>query len=259
MDDTPHRSADADESTSQREPLLTPEEIRVLGCLIEKSRTTPDDYPLTANALMRATNQSTSRDPIVSYDAALIDRTLVGLKASGWVRFVHTPSGRATTRYRHVVDERLGLDARQTALVGLLMLRGPQTAPELLSRSERWESFGSLDEVVSTLRSLAARGDGLAILLDRQVGQREPRWTHALSGEPVLPDPGGAGASGPSRSAGSRGGVAEERVDALEARVAVLEGLVAELRAELGLAPPPSAEPTNGEATGGEATGGGPG
>jgi uncharacterized protein YceH (UPF0502 family) len=208
---------------------LSPEETRVLGCLIEKSRTTPDDYPLTGNALMRACNQSTSRDPIVNYDQRTIDATVNALKASGLLRFVHNTSGRNITRYRHVVDERLGLDAGETAIFGLLMLRGPQTVSELKARSERLHPFRSLDDVQAVLRSLTVRPDPYAVLLERQPGQKEARWTHLLYGEPLLPDP--SAATRPSVSSGAAG----ERVAALEARVAELERLLTEVRSELGM------------------------
>lgn len=211
--------------------VLSPEEVRVLGCLIEKSRTTPDDYPLTGNALMRACNQTTSRDPVVNYDQRTVDATAERLKGAGLLRFVHTTSGRNITRYRHVVDERLGLDAAETAIVGLLMLRGAQTVSELKARSERLHPFVSLDDVVATLRSLAGRPEPLAVLLERQPGQKEVRWTHLLHGSPLLPDPNAGSSSG---SAGASGGTAQ-RVAELEARVAALEALVLELRSELGL------------------------
>lgn len=213
--------------------LLSPEEVRVLGCLIEKSRTTPDDYPLTGNALMRACNQSTSRDPIVNYDQRTIDATVTGLKSSGLVRFVHTTSGRNITRYRHVVDERLGLDDAETAIFGLLMLRGAQTVSELKTRAERLHPFRSLDDVNSTLRSLTVRPHPFAVLLERQPGQKEARWTHLLYGEPLLPS------TAPSASSGGAGGVsaASGRIAELEAQVALLTASLNEVRTELGLDP----------------------
>ncbi|MFN8052920.1 MAG: YceH family protein [Acidimicrobiales bacterium] len=216
--------------TDATRPTLSAEEVRILGCLIEKSRTTPDDYPLTANALMRAANQSTSRDPVVDYDQRTVDATAVGLKASGFVRFVHTPSGRATTRYRHVVDERLGLDDAQCAVLGLLMLRGAQTVAELKTRSERWHPFAGPEAIVSTLESLAARPDPLVLLLERQPGQKEVRWTHLLQGEPILP----AASTGAGSPGSSSGGTAE-RIRELEQRVADLEARLSEVRSELGL------------------------
>lgn len=233
MDDAPHQPRDyIGFATEPPAPvdglLLSSEEVRVLGCLIEKSRTTPDDYPLTGNALMRACNQSTSREPVVDYDQRTVDATVADLKAAGLLRFVHGTSGRNITRYRHIVDERLELDAAQTAIVGLLMLRGAQTVSELKTRSERLHPFTSLEDVTDTLRSLAARDEPLAVLLERQPGQKEVRWTHLFHGEPLLPDPSAGARSGSGGSAA--------KVSELEERVAALEAQVAELRSELGLA-----------------------
>lgn len=215
--------------------LLSPEEARVLGCLIEKSRTTPDDYPLTANALMRACNQTTSRDPVVEYDQRTVDATAESLKAAGLVRFVHTPSGRATTRYRHVADEHLGLEAGATALLGMLLLRGAQTVNELLTRTERWHRFTGADEVVATLQSMAGGDEPLVVLLERQPGQKEARWTHVVYGEPLLPAA-STSAARESVGPGARGGAStSDRIAALEAQVARLTAQLAEVRSELGM------------------------
>jgi uncharacterized protein YceH (UPF0502 family) len=240
MDDSSHQPQDYigfDPAASAPPPeqlRLSPEETRVLGCLIEKSRTTPDDYPLTGNALMRACNQSTSRDPIVNYDQRTIDATVNSLKSSGLLRFVHTTSGRNITRYRHVVDERLGLDDAETAIFGLLMLRGAQTVAELKTRAERLHPFRSLDDVNTTLRSLTVRPEPFAVLLERQPGQKEARWTHVLYGEPLLPS------AAPSASAGGTGGggaAAAARIADLEEQVAALTSALNEVRTELGLDP----------------------
>ena len=225
MDETPHRS-------------LTAEEVRVLGCLIEKSLTTPDDYPLTANALMRAANQSTSREPVVSYDPATVDRAATSLKSAGLVRFVHMASGRATTRYRHSVSEALGLDAAEVALLGLLLIRGAQTPGELKTRSERWHAFADTAAILDALEALAARHDGLVMRLERQAGHKEARWTHLMVGHPVLPAAGSQVASavgGPDEFRGAGQESAGERIAALERRVDGLEAQMAELRTALGL------------------------
>ena len=178
---------------------------------------------------MRAANQATSRDPVVDYDLRTVDSTAADLKASGYVRFVHTPSGRATTRYRHIVDERLGLDGAEVAVLGLLMLRGAQTLNELKTRSERWHRFDDAAAIGSVLESLAQRPDPMVVLLERQTGQKEARWTHLLQGEPILPT---AHATG-----GGASGSSVERIRELEERVATLEASLAEVRSELGLDP----------------------
>ena len=206
---------------------LTQEQVRVLGCLVEKERTTPDDYPLTANSVMRAANQTTSRDPIVSYDLSLVERELATLKEMGLVRFVHSPSNRAT-KHRHTLDQVLDLDERETALLGLLFLRGDQTPGELLSRSERLARFGSLDEVVATLEGLAGRDEPLVAQRDRVPGQHQRRWGHRWQAppDPSAVDAGGGGGGATSTAA---------RIAALEAEVASLRAGLQELRVALGL------------------------
>jgi len=216
---------------------LTQEKVRILGCLIEKERTTPDDYPLTANAVMRAANQTTSRTPVVSYDISLVERELAGMKDEGLVRLVHSPSNRAT-KFRHVLDEVLGLDPQETALLGLLFLRGDQTPSELLSRSERLCRFADVEDVRATLERLAAREEPLAVQRDRLPGQTQRRWAHrwapAAEDQPATPQPG-------ARSTGALA----ERVGELEAQVQALAASLAQVRAELGMEPAPDAVATD--------------
>lgn len=163
---------------------LSPEEVRVLGCLVEKEATTPDNYPLTLNALRNACNQSTSRDPVVSYDDHTVERALTSLRARGLTRTVHSTSNRAA-KYRHVLPDVLGVDPAETAVLSVLMLRGPQTVGELKGRTERQHAFTSLEETVGAVARLAERG--IAVQLDRQPGQKDARWQHLLSptGGPV--------------------------------------------------------------------------
>ena len=134
---------------------LSGEEARVLGCLIEKQATTPDSYPLTLNALRNACNQSTSRDPVVSYADHDVDTALTSLRERGLTRTVHSPSNRVT-KYRHIAAEALQLDPAELALISVLMLRGPQTLGELKSRSERQHHFGSTDDVAAAVSGLAS-------------------------------------------------------------------------------------------------------
>lgn len=234
MDVGPHSAPEGDAApdTPRAGLVLSEEEVRVLGCLIEKERTTPDDYPLSANALMRAANQSTSRDPVVSYDQRTVEQATVLLKAAGFLRFVHMPSGRATTKYRHVVDERLGLDRQETAVLGLLMLRGAQTVGELKTRSERLADFIDLAAVTRSLESLAARPEPLVVLLDRQPGQKEARWTHLLHGAPRLPSAAALAGSGGATAGGAS---TADRIRELEERVETLSAGLAEVREALGL------------------------
>lgn len=160
---------------------LTPEEARVVGSLAEKALATPQYYPLTHNALVNACNQSNNRDPVVTYDAATVDAALDGLRAKGAARVIHAGGGNRTTKYRHVLDEALGVDARELALLAVLLLRGPQTLNELRTRTERMADFGGPGGVEHDLERLAAREEPLVELLEREPGRREPRWRTTLT------------------------------------------------------------------------------
>ena len=195
-------------------------ELRVLGCLVEKQRTTPDVYPLSLNALRLACNQSTNRDPVVDYDEATIRDALQRLSRRGWVRLASGPGSRAV-KYRHLFDEALGLSVPEISLLTVLMLRGPQTPGELKSRSERLHAFGSLGELHETLEALIERD--LVERLARQPGQKEERYRQLLgSGS------GGGAAPGPSEPA-----TGDARIEALEARVDRLEDELESLRRAL--------------------------
>jgi uncharacterized protein YceH (UPF0502 family) len=198
-------------------------EIRVLGSLLEKQRTTPDAYPLSLNALRAACNQATNREPVVAYDEATIRAALDGLSRKRWARFASGPGSRAV-KYRHLLDEALGLAGPELALLAVLMLRGPQTLGELKQRSERLHRFGSLEEVEATLAGLAGRE--LVARLPRRPGQKEDRYAQLLGGA--------AGTAAPAE--GEETGAAPEqadRVGALEARVERLEETVASLEEAL--------------------------
>ncbi|HZI43743.1 MAG TPA: YceH family protein, partial [Ilumatobacter sp.] len=159
---------------------LDPHEVRILGCLIEKEATTPDVYPLTLNSLRHACNQSTSRDPVVAYVDAEIEQALTSLRGRGLTRTVHSTSNRAI-KFRHVLPDVLGLDAAETAVLSVLMLRGAQTVGELKGRAERQHRFDSIDEVGAVLTALAGRDDPLVRRLERQPGQKDARWVHLLA------------------------------------------------------------------------------
>ena len=185
-------------------------EIRVLGALIEKQRTTPDVYPLSLNSLRLACNQSTNRDPVVDYDEPTIREALQRLSRRGWVRLASGASSRAI-KYRQLLDEALGLVPSELAVLGVLMLRGPQTLGELKSRSERLHRFGSLDDVATTLTRLSDRE--LVARLPRRPGQKEERYAHLLG-------PGGETSSEPAAGETLD---ADGRLDELEQRVTRLE------------------------------------
>ncbi|HET7044193.1 MAG TPA: DUF480 domain-containing protein [Gaiellaceae bacterium] len=199
-------------------------EIRVLGSLIEKQRTTPDVYPLSLNALRLACNQATSRDPVVDYDEPTIRAALDRLARKGWTRLA-SGAGSRTAKYRHLLDEALRLDVGALALLAVLMLRGPQTAAELRQRSERLHPFLSQEEVDRTLAELEERE--LVALLPRRPGQKEQRYVQLLGPTAAAEPPSDNLSLGDPAAAGSE---LEERVAALEQQVAALEAALDELR-----------------------------
>ncbi|MEZ5280150.1 MAG: DUF480 domain-containing protein [Acidimicrobiales bacterium] len=159
--------------------FLSDIEARVLGSLIEKALATPQNYPLSLNSLVAACNQKSSREPITDYDERAVMSTLTQCKERKLARFVHPTSGHGVTKYKQVLDEHLGLDRAQLALIGVLLLRGPQTARELRDRTERMHAFADVDEVASTLERLAEQGR--VECLGRQPGQRDERWQQSLT------------------------------------------------------------------------------
>jgi uncharacterized protein len=190
-------------------------EQRVLGCLLEKQRTTPDQYPLSLNALRLACNQSTNRDPVVDLDEPTIRDALQRL---GRRRFTRLASGQGSraAKYRHLLDEALGLDVAGQAVLAVLLLRGPQTPGELKLRTERLHRFATLEDVEAQLDALAERE--LVVDLGRRPGQKEVRFGHLL---------GEADDEAPAPPAPPADGLAD--------RVAALEEAVRDLRAELEL------------------------
>lgn len=166
---------------------LSSVEARVVGSLAEKQLTTPQQYPLTLNALVLACNQSSNRDPVVAYDETTVEDALSSLKDAGLLRFVHPGHGRSATRYRQVVDERFGLDARSLSVIAVLILRGPQTVGELRTRTERMADFDTLADVESELERLSSGPDPLVRRMPRRPGQKEERWAQLLEGEPSEP------------------------------------------------------------------------
>jgi uncharacterized protein YceH (UPF0502 family) len=192
-----------------------PAELRVLGSLIEKQRTTPDQYPLSLNALRLACNQSTNREPVVDYDESTIRTALERLGQRGWTRLASGAGSRAI-KHRHLLNEALGLDEAELSLLAVLMLRGPQTLGELKQRTERIYGFGTLEDVERTLEGLAARE--LVARQARRPGQKEDRYAQLLGGD------GEAAVEVPRAAPVAVAG------NGLEERVARLEREVAELR-----------------------------
>ncbi len=204
---------------------LSPSEIRVLGCLMEKQRTTPDVYPLSLNSLRLACNQSTNRDPVVMYDDEVLRDALHRLQRRGYTRLA---SGARAPKFRHLLAEALPMGEDEQAVMCVLMLRGPQTPGELKQRTERIHAFADLGGVHETLERLIGRG--LVAVLERRPGQKEERYVQLLGEEVEVSD-----AQAPSPM--SMPTPVPRAVDGLEERVARLEREVAQLRAALGDGP----------------------
>jgi uncharacterized protein YceH (UPF0502 family) len=208
---------------------LTEAEQRVLGCLIEKRLTTPDQYPLTLNALRLACNQLTNRDPVVSYDEQTVREAAQRLSTYGLARLASGHSSRAV-KYRHLASEALAVSEEELVLLAVLLLRGEQTSGELKARAERMVAFQSLEAVEAALTGLSERG--YAERIERRPGQKEDRFRHSLgepsSGTPV-PAPSAAPASAPAPPIPS---TPTNRSD-VDVRLEVLERQVTQILAEL--------------------------
>lgn len=198
-------------------------EIRVLGCLIEKQRTTPDAYPLSLNALRLACNQATNREPVVAYEEREIKAALDRMSHRGWTRFASGASSRAL-KYRHLLDEALDLSDSEISLLAVLMLRGAQTIGELKQRCERLHRFESIADVAQTLDGLSRRE--LVMRLERRPGQKEERWQQLLGGDEVA-------AEAPAAHEEPGG----DRLASLEERLARLERSFDELLARVDKVP----------------------
>ncbi|WP_257387633.1 YceH family protein [Tahibacter caeni] len=209
-----------EETREPSQPLLEPIEARVLGCLVEKAATTPEVYPLTLNAVVAACNQKSNRDPILELEPGAVGHALRQLEGK---RLVAGSMSARASRYEHRMDQALSITPRQRALLALLMLRGPQTAPELLTRSDRLADFPGLDEVRATLDRLSQREPALIVRIPRSGGQREDRYMHLLGGEIDVA----------SYAAATSGEAAGGSAQALEARIEQLENLVDALQQRL--------------------------
>jgi uncharacterized protein YceH (UPF0502 family) len=232
---------------------LSSTETRVLGCLLEKQRTTPDAYPLSLNALRLACNQSTNRDPVVEYDDAVIRDALHRLERRGYTRLASGAGSRAA-KYRHLLADALPMSSAEQAVICVLMLRGPQTPGELKQRTERMHAFADLGEVHDTLTRLIERE--LVLRLERRPGHKEERYAQLLQGqdeeslayesaadgppraawsEPGRPDAAGAppAANGQRGRDGQSHGETQRELEDLRERVAQLERDVALLREQI--------------------------
>src|SRR5215831_16044735 len=205
---------------------LSPVEVRILGALVEKEATTPDNYPLSLNALTNACNQTSNRDPVMDLDETAVRNAVNSLRQQSLVRAVQH-SGSRVMKFQHLMNERLNLDAPALGVMCVLMLRGPQTSGEIRGRTSRLAEFGSVADVETVLASLSAAG--LVVQLDRRPGQKEARYVHLLSGAP----PAAAADDAVSPGEPIPAERSEDRISSLEIAVADLRGEVADLRAKL--------------------------
>ena len=219
-------------------PILTALQARVLGTLMEKARTVPDSYPLTLNALLNGCNQKTSRDPVLNLSDMEVQDAVDALKAMGAAR---EALGQRVARYEHNFQRAWGVPEQSAVLLGLLMLRGPQTAAELRTNTERWYRFADVSSVEGFLDELqersAEKGGPLVVKLPRAPGAREQRWAHLLCGAEH------AALSSAQGSGAVEGSELAQRVGELEQEVAALRALLQSLYAELGL---PMSQPGQG-------------
>jgi uncharacterized protein len=215
-------------------------EIRVLGCLVEKQRTTPDAYPLSLNALRLACNQSTNREPVVDYDEKTVVEALHRLALRGWTRLASGAGSRAR-KYRHLLNDAFGLDEEEISLLAVLMLRGPQTPGELKQRGQRLHDFPDLAAVQATLDRLVERGH--IARHERRPGQKEDRYEQLLGGAPAQPTPSPTDPAPGEPASGEETAdeepiaeikPAEDRLTRLEREVSELRTEIATLRTELG-------------------------
>lgn len=202
--------------------FLTDADVRVLGALIEKQVTTPDNYPLSLNALVAACNQSSNRHPVVTFDEETVLAAIQRLRRASLVRGMQRIDSRVT-KYEHTTGDTLDVNEQGIAVMCVLMLRGPNTVGELRTRTERLAKFDSLAEVETTLGTLIEREkEPLVVRLPRRAGQKEVRYAHLLSGEVAVD------------SAEASSGTASVTHPPTDDRVAVLEQTVAELQSEVG-------------------------
>ena len=215
---------------------LTPVETRVLGCLLEKERTTPDSYPLTLNSLLLACNQSTNREPILTLNEREIEDALDGLRQKKLATVIFG-GGSRVQKYRHILPDTFNFSPQEYALLCVLLLRGPQTVGELRGRTERLASFPQLSDVEAALAGLAEGNEPLVQLLPQRPGQKERRYVQLLSGEPVEQpaSPPAEPLAPPATADPTRQEALEREVADLRRELGTLRESLDELRRALGL------------------------
>ena len=205
--------------------ILNGVELRVLGSLVEKELTTPENYPLSLNALLNACNQKSNRDPVLNLEEAEVTRALDSLRFKQFALL--SGEGGRVAKYRHALVEKFRFSPAELALLCELLIRGPQTVGELRTRGERMHAFGDLAEVEGVLTELMERTPSMVVRLPRQPGRKEPRYCHLFAGEP---DPAALEAVSPTEAARTRGSADAEKIARLEEELSALRLEVSELR-----------------------------
>ncbi|TNF52756.1 DUF480 domain-containing protein [bacterium] len=198
------------------ETTLTATEVRILGCLIEKETTTPDYYPLTLNALTNACNQKSNRNPVVSFEETTVIRGLEELQKKGLSEKIYKADSRVP-KYQHLFGKKYGLSPQEVSVICVLMLRGPQTIGEIRGRAERMYKFKGIQDVEGVVNILIVKQPPLVLKLPRQIGRKESRYMHLLSGEPNIQD-----TDPPVEAAALQVQAENERIAKLEDEVATL-------------------------------------
>jgi uncharacterized protein YceH (UPF0502 family) len=211
---------------------LTATEQRVLGCLIEKEATTPEQYPLSMNALVAGCNQATNRDPVVAFDETTVSEALSSLREKHLIRIVY-PAHARVTKYRQVLPEVWALTTAETAVLAVLLLRGAQTVNELTTRTERYADLADMGGVIGVLDRLAGRPQPLVAQVGRRPGQREERFAHLMGGPAAESDAGAATGGGARQSSDTPGRSKIETDRRIQERLDALEADTANLRREL--------------------------
>ncbi len=212
-------------------PILTAVEARILGCLLEKERLVPENYPLSPNSLMAACNQSTNRDPVVSYNERTVDDGVTSLREKKLAILIHT-AGARVQKYKHNLPDQYELSEAETALLCVLLLRGPQTPGELRARTERLFAFNSIEHLEHCLDDLCRGQNPIVKLLPARPGQKERRYVQLLSEEPAPSAAEFTSATSVSTATSPARAAADERFEQLQSKVAALEAELQTLREE---------------------------
>lgn len=210
---------ESEHSESEQEPMLSSIEARILGALMEKQLATPDAYPLTLNSLVLACNQKTSREPVTNFESGEIQRCLSHMQDK---KLIDIDYRSRAQRYDQRLTRVLGLDKAAQAVVNVMMLRGPQTLAELLTRTQRMFEFASLEALEEKMEQLCAKTHPIVVRIPRQAGQREDRYMHLLCGQPDLDAV--AALAGGTKKSGS--GELTERIEKLEQRLEALQKII---------------------------------